>query len=93
MENKQALDNIKEIFNQVAKTDDQIIKSAESLKVVLLNLKIEQFRIKQTTGISPIVEKLASEINNIEQTIKDLIGNNRQLLNESIEKLEEIVNE
>lgn len=89
MNNKQALYNIKEIFNQVAKTDDQIIKSAESLKIVLLNLKIEQFRIKQTTGILPIVEKLALEINNIEQNIKNLIGNNRQLLNESIDKLEE----
>ena len=93
MENKQALDNIKNIFAQVTKTDDVIIKSAESLKIVLLNLKIEQVRIKQDTGISPIVDKLSVEINNIEQTIKYLINNNRQLLNESIEKLEEIVNE
>lgn len=82
-----ALNNIEQIFDNVIKTDDKIIKSAESLKIVLLNLKIENARIKEHTGIDPIADRLGVAIANIEDSVKDLVEKNRALLKESIEVL------
>jgi len=91
MTNEQAVVELKKIANDIKTTDDEIIKTAEKLKIILLNLKIEDARIKQHTSISPIVVELGRSIERIEQSVKNLIEEDRDKLREVIATFEKVV--
>ena len=88
MNKKEAVVALRKVSSDIKMTDDSIIKTTERLKIVLLNLKIEDARIRQNTSISPIVDELARSINNIESSVLALIDNDRNKLREIIETLE-----
>lgn len=85
MTKQEALEELKQVYKDIKLTDDQIIKTAEKLKIVLLNLKIEDARIKQNTSISPIADELNRSIEKIEDSVKQLIINDREKLKNIIE--------
>lgn len=87
---QEAINNITTIFDRVTSTDDKIIKALDKLKIILLNLKIEDARIKQNTGIDPIVIELNKSIQLIEKSVKDLVAENRELLRDSLEQIKKI---
>lgn len=89
MDKKEAIENVIKIFAEVKKTDDEVVKSAESLKIVLLNLKIEGAKIKESNGIKPIANRLENDIDNIETNVKNLVEKSRDVLTESIRTLAE----
>ena len=84
MTKQQAINNIEQIFKNVVDTDDRITRSTKSLKIVLLNLQIEDAKLKEATAIKPIATRLEQSIDTIESEIRELIETNRKLLHESI---------
>ena len=90
MTTKQATIELKKVSADIKATDNEIIKTAEKLKIVLLNLKIEEARIKQHTSISPIVVELGRSIERIENSVKKLIEEDRVRLKEVIETFEKL---
>lgn len=88
MTEAQAIENIVSILDNIEKTDNSIIKIAENLKIVLLNLKIEDARLKENTSISVIVDALNKSITTIEDNMKRLSSRNQcNLIAESIKVL------
>ena len=87
---KQAVDNIVKVIDNVKQTDDNIIKITKNLDIILLNLKIENARIKNNTGIEPIANNLKENIDEIRREVAELIKANRELANGALEKLKEI---
>lgn len=86
----EATDIIIDIFDKVKQTDDEIIKSVKRLEIVLLNLKIENARIKTNTGIEPIADELNKSIKYIDEKISSLIKNNREELNQALDVIKNI---
>lgn len=90
MTEAQAIENIVSILDNIEKTDNSIIKIAENLKIVLLNLKIEDARLKENTSISVIVDELNKSIATIENNVKNLSSSNQcDLIAESIKVLKD----
>lgn len=90
MTEAQAIENIVSILDNIEKTDNAIIKIAENLKIVLLNLKIEDARLKENTSISVIVDALNKSITTIENNVKKLSSSNQgDLIAESIKVLKD----
>lgn len=89
MTEAQAIENIVSILDNIEKNDNSIIKIAENLKIVLLNLKIEDARLKENTSISVIADALNSNINTIENSIKKLMSANKDTINQSIKVLKD----
>lgn len=78
---------ILDTFDKVKVADDEIIKTVKRLKIVLLNLKIQDAHIKENTGIIPIADELNKNIIHIEECLEDLINNNRTRLTEALKVL------
>jgi hypothetical protein len=93
MEAKEALSTIIQIVNNIEQTDTEIIKNTNQQKIVLLNLSIENARIKELTGIKPIIDVLDKSITNINISVKNLIDNNRGALTEALTVLNDYIEE
>jgi hypothetical protein len=78
---KEAVKVIIDTYKKIESTDEEIIKIANNLKIVLLNLQIENARIKEHTGIEPIIIELERNINKIKEDVKGVISENREELN------------
>lgn len=89
----EAIKNVIEVVGEIKKTDDEIIKVSNNLKIILLNLKIENSRIKQNTGIDPIVSALSNNVRIIEDSVKNLVSSNREKLVSSLEILSKYISE
>jgi ribosomal protein L29 len=86
---KEMAKNILNIVEKTEKTDEHIAKIVNNLKIILLNLRIENARIKDNTGIQPIIEELEKSVNKINKELKDSITENHKDLINIIESLNE----
>lgn len=69
MGTKEDVNNIIETLMGVKNVNDYILKESGRLKIILLNLKIEQAKLKESNGIKPITDELENIISNIEQQV------------------------
>lgn len=91
MEAKDAISTIINIINKIERTDNDIISITDKLNIVLLNLKIENARIKEHTGIQPVADELDRNIKRIHDTLNNLIRNNRDQVIEAVKTLSEYI--
>jgi hypothetical protein len=87
MNTKEAVITIIDIVDKIKKTDDEIINITNKLKIILLNLQIEEARIKENTGIEPIIKELDKSIKKINESIKVLVYDNRITMTEATNEL------
>jgi hypothetical protein len=85
---QEALQTISDITIKIEKAHDEMMKEFKTgFKPTLINLKIEDFHIKEPNGIMPIADNLEKRIINIQNIINTLILENRDKLNEAIKVL------
>lgn len=91
MNEKEALQTIISVITEIKQTDDDIISVADNLKIILLNLKIENARIHENTGILPITDALNESVEKINSSVKKLVTNNRKKTVEALEVLSKYI--
>jgi hypothetical protein len=91
MSTKEDIKTVITIMKKIQVENDEIIKISKTLKMILLNLKIEDARIKENTGIDPIIQKLNESIERIENGVVTLVNENRADLNNSLASLEKYI--
>lgn len=91
METKEAFSTIVNIVCKIEETDSNIIDITNKLKIVLLNLKIENSRIREHTGIQPIADELDKNIKRINESLNSLVRDNRDQLTEALNTLSEYI--
>lgn len=89
---KDELKTVKEIHKSISASNDMIIKETENLRIALLNLKIEDARIKEATGIVPISDQIERTINTLHDTINKLVKEDRKDLRNALNSIEEYIN-
>lgn len=83
MNKNEALNIVEEAIKDAENTDDIIIKTIHGLKLALFNLKIEDGRILEDTGIQPIADSIQKNIDRIENLIKNEKVNDKKTVNEA----------
>jgi hypothetical protein len=93
MSTKEDIKTVIDIMKKIQLENNEIIKISKTLKMILLNLKIEDARIseKEKTGIDPIIQKLNESIERIENGVVNLVNENRTDLNNSLANLEKYI--
>jgi hypothetical protein len=86
------INTVKELHKEIARVNDLVIKETENLRMALLNLKIEDARISESTGIVPISDQIERVINNLHDNVDKLVKQGRKDLRESFSNIEEYVN-
>lgn len=89
---EEAVKTVTTIVAKIEKTDSEVLKTTDDLRMVLLNLQIENARIKENTGIEPIIERLERSIKQINKHMNDLISENRDNMTKALTVLNEYVN-
>jgi hypothetical protein len=69
MNQKENCDELIKTLKETQKKDKHILKETKALNLILLNLQIENARIKENTGITPIANNLREIIQKIEKEI------------------------
>jgi len=82
-----SFESLQDNLKLVRQTNDLIIKETNSLRIILLNLKIENARIKGNTGITPISEALERTIESLNTIVKDIVNNHRATLSKAVEEI------
>lgn len=86
--NNKILDSTENILSIISINNDNIIKQTDRLKIILLNLKIEDARIKENTGIVPITNELEKIINELHNKTNKIIQEHRKILNDNFKTIE-----
>jgi hypothetical protein len=87
------INTIKELHKEISRVNDLVIKETESLRIALLNLKIEDARIRENTGIVPISNQIERVINNLHDNVIKLVTEGRKELREAFGNVEDYVGE
>ena len=87
----ESIKKVKEIHAEISKVNDLTIKETENLRIILLNLKIENARNTTNNGITPIAEQLEKVINNLHNNVRDLVTEGRKELRQAFRKIEEYI--
>lgn len=82
-----SFESLQDNLKLVRQTNDLIIRETNSLRIILLNLKIENARIKGNTGITPISEALERTIESLNTIVKDMVNNHRATLSKAVEEI------
>jgi len=82
-----SFESLQDNLKLVRQTNDLIIRETNSLRIILLNLKIENARIKGNTGITPISEALERTIESLNTMVKDVVNNHRETLSKAVEEI------
>lgn len=88
-----SLETMERLLKEISRVNDETIKGTENLRLALLNLKIEDARIKENTGITPISNKIEDVINILHNNTKDLVTEGRKDLREAFKDIENYINE
>lgn len=86
------INTIKELHKEIARVNDMVIKETDNLRMALLNLKIEDSRIKENTGIVPISNQIERVINTLHDNVIKLVTEGRKELKEALNNIENCVN-
>jgi hypothetical protein len=87
------INTVNELHKEIARVNNMVIKETESLRIALLNLKIEDARIKENTGIVPISDQIERVINNLHDNVTKLVTEGRKELREAFGNIESYVEE
>lgn len=85
---KEVLESTKNILKIISETNDTVIKTTEDLRIVLLNLKIENAHIKENTGIVPISNELEKIIKQLHSNVENVVKNYRKELQDNFKIIE-----
>jgi len=84
---KAAVEDLELRFDNVDKMLQGIIKETKNLKLILLNLEIENSHIKTPTGIEPIAKNLEKRITQMEVHVQGFVENNEAEIEQSLNVL------
>lgn len=87
MTKQEALTVVNNVFNFVKQNNNENIKTAKKLEIVLLNLKIMEAHIGGHTGMRPIIDELEKNIREIDQSVSNLVSQNRDTLEQALKIL------
>lgn len=76
---------------QIKDLNDSILAETKKLRIILLNLKIEQAKLTQLNGIKPIADELERLIIGIENEVAKVVNADTTHLTKSFENLMRIV--
>jgi CHASE3 domain sensor protein len=88
----ESVKTITDIVSKIEQTDSNVLKTTNNLRMVLLNLQIENARIKGNTAIQPIIDSLERSIKQINKHMNDLISENRDNMTKALTVLNEHIN-
>lgn len=88
---KENLEIIEKWLGEISKTNDANVSQTDNLNIVLVNLKLEDARIKDDTGIIPIAEEIERVIKNIHDNTDDLKKTGRAELRQAFREIKEFV--
>jgi hypothetical protein len=79
---------------EISKHNDNTIKVTEDLRIALINLKIEQAHLGDTSnGIKPIADLIEKSITELNKSTKNMVTNGRKALRESYAEIEQYIEE
>lgn len=89
----ESLQTVERLLKEISRVNDAAIKQTENLKMALLNLQIEDARIKENTGIVPIAEQIERVIKAIHDNTDNLVKQGRKELRQAFEEIKEYIEE
>jgi len=83
--------HLEEVVADIRKVNADTIKYAKELQIVFFNLEIESAHIKEVNGIAVIAEELKRILDKMVDANTQLVSNDREKLNVTMEQLKEIL--
>ena len=83
--------HLEEVVADIRKVNADTIKYAKELQIVFFNLEIESAYIKEANGIAVIAEELKRILDKMVDANTQLVSNDREKLNVTMEQLKEIL--
>jgi hypothetical protein len=91
MDNYEAMSTISTIYGKIMQSDNDELKMIKTLELILLNTRIQESHIKETTGIKPIIDELERVIHKMKLNNETLIKENREPLENAIDYMNKYI--
>lgn len=85
---KEDLAKVNELHKEISRVNDLVIKQTDHLRIALINLKIEDARLSENTGIVPIANQVEKVINELHDNVTKLVNENRTELRKAFGNIE-----
>jgi ribosome-associated translation inhibitor RaiA len=86
-----SIETIERILNEISRVNNEAIKQTDNLRMVLVNLQIEDAHIEGNTGIVPIAQEIEKVINAIHNNTDKLVKDGRKELRSAFNDVKEYV--
>jgi len=86
-----SLDTMENWLKRISETNDSNVDQTDNLNIVLVNLKLEDARIKDNTGIVPIAQEIEKVIHNIHDNTDELRKTGRTELRAAFKDIKEYI--